>query len=100
MGARQFCEFSHGKSAEEAFARAKSNAFDDSGHGGYSGTIAEKSCFEMATTEVLMDTLATQLADELIDTRFSDKWGPVGCIEVTVKANQVRCFLFFGWASS
>ena len=45
MGACEFEELSHGKTADEAFSRAVDQAQYEYGHGGYTGTIAEKGEF-------------------------------------------------------
>ena len=45
MGACQYEELSHGKTAKEAFHRAVEQAQYEYGHGGYTGTIAEKCDF-------------------------------------------------------
>ena len=45
MGACDFYDVAEGKDAEEAFLRAKDNAAWEHGHGGYTGTIAEKPWF-------------------------------------------------------
>jgi hypothetical protein len=42
MGACDFYEVAQGKTAREAFQRAVEDAQYESGHGGYTGTIAEK----------------------------------------------------------
>lgn len=45
MGACSFVTESNGKTAKEAFSMAVSQAQYESGHGGYTGTIAEKRNF-------------------------------------------------------
>ncbi len=47
MGATQFITESYGASAEAAFNDAVGNALHWHGHGGYTGTIAEKNSFVM-----------------------------------------------------
>lgn len=47
MGASTFITTAKGKTAQEAFRAAREEALHEDGHGGYSGTIAEKSCFVM-----------------------------------------------------
>jgi hypothetical protein len=42
MGAEQFCVVAHGKTAQDAFNRAVDAAAYEYGHGGYTGSIAEK----------------------------------------------------------
>lgn len=43
MGATTFSTFANGKTVEEAFSNAVGEAYYWHGHGGYTGTIAEKS---------------------------------------------------------
>ena len=96
MGADTFMGRARGKTANEAFRSARAEALYECGHGGYTGTIAEKHSFVMIQLPVGKD--ARQYADELIgngDSRIDDKWGPAGCIKT--KEGE---YLFFGWASS
>lgn len=98
MGASGFMTISPGKTAQEAFSSAVKEAKYESGHGGYTGTIAEKDCsvtIEPAKTFTLTD--AKKLANKLMnedDKRIADKRGPAGCIKI----DDGR-FLFFGYAS-
>ena len=96
MGACTFIDRAKGKTAVQAFAAAVQQAKYEHGHGGYSGTIAEKGSFvEIPLPE---GKNAHQYAEELLDNddkRISDKWGPAGCIKIGDGE-----FLFFGWASS
>ena len=65
------------------------------GHGGYTGTIAEKDDFIMINCPTDKDPY--DFATELIntdDSRIDDKWGSAGCIALE------ESYLFFGWASS
>lgn len=99
MGATTFMVKEHGKSAKEAFERAQRQARYEYGHGGYTGTIAEKDSFTEITTPKEKDPV--EFAYNLIDKddpRISDKWGPAGCIDLGKDGNG-RMFLFFGWAS-
>jgi hypothetical protein len=113
MGAEQFITIAEGATAEEAFAAAREEAAYDCGHGGYTGTIAEKDGF--ATLEIpalasadetmarvwvqaVLSNLPGTLGDE--DMRraskaVDDKWGPAGHIALGGSRH-----LFFGWASS
>jgi hypothetical protein len=45
MGAEQFTCYASGKNAKAAFNAATEDAAWECGHGGYTGTIAEKSDF-------------------------------------------------------
>jgi hypothetical protein len=96
MGACDFFTEANGVDAKDAFEAAVDCAKYMNGHGGYTGTIAEKHSFTMI--EVPKGREPYEYAEELIDEddrRVSDKWGPAGCIQLTE-----TCFLFFGWASS
>ncbi len=97
MGAQVFSTTAKGKTAKEAFQAAREHAQWESGHGGYSGTIAEK--HEFVLIPLPEGKKPSAYADELIqagDPRIDDKWGPAGCIELK-KGEE---YLFFGWASS
>ena len=96
MGACEFTTASKGATAQEAFISARDQAQWEHGHGGYSGTIAEKGSF--VEIELPEGKSASEYADELMnnqDERVDDKWGPAGCIKV-----REGMYLFFGWASS
>lgn len=96
MGACDFYSLSKGKTAQEAFDNAFDNAAYEHGHGGYTGTIAEKSEFTMIDLPAGMD--AQEYAELLMlkdDRRVADKWGPAGCIQIAEGE-----FLFFGYAAS
>jgi hypothetical protein len=96
MGAQVFMTTAAGKTADEAFRSAVSDALHENGHGGYSGTIAEKHNFRMISFPE--GEKAATYADRLIeedDSRIRDKWGPAGCIDM-----KNGRYLFFGWASS
>ena len=98
MGGNTFTNILVAPDAKLAFRALVEDAKHQCGHGGYSGTIAEKDSFVMIdTVETEGDALA--LSDRLIDnqdSRIDDKWGPAGCIEI----KSEKAFLFFGWASS
>jgi hypothetical protein len=121
MGATTFTTAFQGKTAKHAFGTAVSAALQQYGHGGYSGTIAEKHDFVMirdTAADVLkkyagslqswtMKDLASEdpttqargIANALLDAdddRISDKWGPAGCIHI---AGTDR-YIFFGSAPS
>jgi hypothetical protein len=49
MGAAQFGNLGIGKDAKDAFSKLVQSARYEHGHGGYSGTIAEKHSFELIT---------------------------------------------------
>lgn len=107
MGATEFMARAEGVDATSAFRAAREEAAWEHGHGGYTGTIAEKQTFAMIRvpdvvglpTAAAAVAYARHLIDE-DDRRIRDKWGPAGCIEyVNDVAPGKRAFLFFGWAS-
>lgn len=94
MGADWFETEAYGADAKAAFKTAREEAQCDRGHGGYTGTIAEKHTFKLVTpggNETLRDFL-DRMAD---DPKFDDKWGPAGAVRV-----EEGKYIFFGWASS
>ena len=93
MGAARFEVFVKGTSAREAFDEAVRRAQYEHGHGGYTGTIAEKRSYKLLGNAATLKE-ARALADEK-ESLVDDKWGPAGCIAVGSEG-----FLFFGWASS
>lgn len=103
MGAVDFQVVSEGKTAKEAFNSAVDEALHIYGHGGYTGSIAEKSTFKKIVCPDGKDPF--EYAEEIIESDsgpICDKWGPAGCIELTSKVSEAkhREFLFFGMASS
>ena len=103
MGATNFYSHSKGTTATEAFNKAVKEAQWESGHRGYTGTIAEKSTFTIASDKPLSPGEANTLANSLLDTDYKDKWGPAGCIQLlsaNSQPSEIKLFLFFGWASS
>ena len=106
MGAQEFFSTATGKDAGDAFKRCVEEAQYEHGHGGYGGTIAEKSEFRLAADKPLPKKEALALAEIHISDHmspFNDKWGPAGCIEIEgpkPRGDEPRRFLFFGWALS
>jgi hypothetical protein len=106
MGACTFIDVARGKNAREAFNHLVEQAQWEYGHGGYTGTIAEKTSYEVIrSTRILNKESALNYAEILIeedDSRICDKWGPCGCIEVpnSEQTDGTKLFIFFGWASS
>jgi len=100
MGACEFTQRAKGKTAKEAFSAAVEHARYEHGHGGYSGTLAEKGTFVLIQDRtVSTEKEAYAEVDRLMqegDSRIDDKWGPAGCIRV----GDTDTFVFFGWASS
>lgn len=114
MGAEQYCEFGKGKTMSEAFVAVVEQALYEHGHGGYSGTIAEKGSvrdINMKVPEPMIkarkgdvvqaaEDFAYYLMEEAIDDPeknvwWDDKWGPSAGFHVE---GDIYCF--FGWASS
>jgi hypothetical protein len=95
MGASTFETVSEGSTAQAAFNKAVKAAQHECGHGGYTGTIAEKRSFVMIECPQGTDhrTFINKLIDDG-DPRIDDKWGPAGCIKLSPKK-----YVFFGWAS-
>lgn len=116
MGGTNFSQTATGKfeTPDDAFRAAQEQARWEHGHGGYTGTLAEKH-----EGFIMIDCPAGKnpykLAQQLVrddDPRVDDKWGPAGCIELKGKwlreakdraglkgKRNIRAFLFFGWAS-
>ena len=98
MGGNTFQTQANGATADEAFNNAVKRAQYEYGHGGYSGTIAEKTDFVMIDHDANDEVSPSEHAEKLIDDddpRISDKWGPAGCFDL-----GDGTFHFFGWASS
>ena len=96
MGANVFMITATGVSAHDAFYNADKEARYTNGHGGYTGTIAEKDDFIIIPLKEGLEP--HEYADELIDdcdSRIDNTWGPAGCFDL----GGGRYF-FFGWASS
>lgn len=94
MGAESFFDYAQGNSPEEAFAAVVKEARYLYGHGGYTGTIAEKEEFILLPFEGDHEQVANALVDQ-DDSPVSDKWGPAGCFDL---GNGK--YYFFGRASS
>jgi len=125
MGANVFYNIGKGKTAKEAFDTVVENALWNHGHGGYTGTIAEKHGYtEFKRPKGMREATVRKLLDELPDYHpavgikelaklakkypkiptytltnmvkvFDDKWGPAVCMEI-----KPRTYVFSGWASS
>ena len=68
-----------------AFDRAYDQAVHEHGHGGYTGTLAEKGDYVVIDDEPRPLAEARRLAQRLIeagDQRIDDKWGPAGAIAI------------------
>jgi len=81
MGATTFWVTETGFTPKEAFKKAVEKARYEHGHGGYTGTIAEKDSFVMI--DVPRGKNPEEYARELLNSdehEVADKWGPAGCI--------------------
>ncbi len=127
MGADQFSNIGFGKTATEAFSSLREEAAYEHGHGGYSGTIAEKHTFREfklptgMTARDFLQKIENWNDDETITGNpnfytfrnafklYDDKWGPALCLQLTpedikfwaVKVPKgCKAYIFSGWASS
>jgi hypothetical protein len=93
MGAMTFEQYADGADPEVAFGSAREDALYEHGHGGYSGTLAEKDDYVIITRQPKTEAEATALASELMDRddpRISDKWGPAGAIPVKTATRTIE----------
>jgi len=103
MGGDQFYAKQSAKTADAAFGALVEEARHEYGHGGYTGTIAEKSDFRMEEPHAGETPRAcVQRCADDEDHWSADKWGPAACIDAGPDPKQPgnRVFLFFGVASS
>ena len=93
-GASGFRVFIKNPDPKAAFREAVEDAQHESGHGGYSGTIAEKDGYEVRSRDPLPHDAAHAFADK--DGENNDKWGPAYAVPVseavqgTVKKFKVK----------
>jgi hypothetical protein len=95
MGAADFMTRASGATAKEAFQNATAEARHEYGHRAYTGSIAEKTGFQMLT--VPDGKTLEQFAEEIVcdDEHWaSDKRGPAACFALGDTE-----FLFVGVAS-
>lgn len=117
MGGEQFFDEARGKTADEAFKAAVSEAQYDYGHTGYTGTIAEKCEFKTFTCpdvvdiktfirwcngypEVDLDDIPQEHHEVVTACREvadGSKWGPAACVQ---DPDDHERWFFFGWASA
>ncbi len=97
MGAEEFTVVGKGKTANEAFRNAKQEAQYEHGHGGYTGTIAEKHGFRLITCKQDPELIEAKVEQCLSSMNHfcTDKWGDAGAIKMS--KNE---WVFFGVASS
>jgi hypothetical protein len=110
MGASSFYKKVKGTDARNTFKELREDAQYESGHGGYSGTIAEKHSYTMSKKPTDIDVdIWWDLVDEFDEDDktqpyyrelkhdsdiYQDKWGPALCIPTE------GGFVFCGYASS
>lgn len=108
MGADNFTNRGKGTSAAEVFDIITRSARYEHGHGGYTGTIAEKRDFKELTVpkdltprefidriEAWNDTNETHPDVLRAKRQYEDKWGPALCVKIAEGE-----WVFFGLASS
>lgn len=102
MGASEFFTTASGENVRVAFRSAVEEAQYEHGHGGYTGTIAEKNEYKSASSQVFETReAATDFAASKMDDPehwCNDKWGPAAYVAFKGKDGKSK-FLFFGWAS-
>lgn len=114
MGSQNFQEHVQvpkGTSTNQAFTDARQEAAYAHGHGGYTGTMAEKhECIQLHTVSSRenADILAgmytsggygLEIMNPQARDKVDDKWGPAGAIRYPIDA-KTDGIVFFGWASS
>lgn len=114
MGAQTFenkATAPKGTPLDTVFTDAVQDAKNEHGHGGYSGTLAEKhNCILICTVEtyaqadrvasdIMNDEDSNMMYREEITQLVADKWGAAGAIRFTQDA-KTDGYIFFGWASS
>jgi hypothetical protein len=88
-GGSDFQNFGKGTDPKAVFRTLVENARYESGRGGYSGTIAEKSDFELRSRTPMSRQQAREFLDR--DLGHNDKWGPAFAVpiaEVKVKSEK------------
>lgn len=102
MGASEFFTSFSGATVREAFNNATEAARHEYGHGGYTGTIAEKNDYKSASSQVFDSRVeADAFANDCLSDGnhwANDKWGPAAYVTYKNKDGAIR-FLFFGVAS-
>ena len=101
MGATEFTQFQTGLDPVTTFRGAVEAAAWEYGHGGYSGTLAEKDELTVVSDDGISLYEATEMAEKLMqdsDERIIDKWGPAGGSKI--KETNKEGLLVFGFDSS
>jgi hypothetical protein len=79
-GASGFFDYIQNPDVKAAFREAVDDARHEHGHGGYSGTIAEKDGYEIRRREPMSREQASEFADQ--DQGKNDTWGPAFAVPV------------------
>lgn len=111
MGAQTFEQYVEGTDVHAAFRDGVEQAAWENGHGGYTGTLAEKHEFVLYTPPSHIASLQAVTDMQWSDKRepdyadfawrhaascYNDKWGPA----VAIGDDEGQGFWFIGWASS
>lgn len=95
MGAADFRELVRNSNVDEAFRMALSEARHEFGHGGYTGSIAEKGTYHNVDTPTRTLQAAHAYADAAMGSRetsvgryANDKWGPAVAIPVCMREEE------------
>lgn len=105
MGADTFIEIGTGTDVQVVFQELRTAAAYEYGHGGYTGSLAEKdSVIELPVAPFADQAAAVDYAQKLLGdwkgtdpntALIDDKWGPAGAIRFGTDG-----WVIFGWASS
>lgn len=99
MGAEHFEQLEAGEDIGRAFHSARDAALYEHGHGGYTGSLAEKDSYVVFDEPRRAEAAAYERADELLraDPRIDDKHGPAGVLPIRLGDGR-NGWLFFGMA--
>jgi len=102
MGGTQFSVIAELVGTIEAtFQSLKEQAAWEYGHAGYTGTIAEKTCWKRYAVVPDLKAAKRLVAEFFQKNQYEEeigsKWGPAGVIEF--KETGKTMLFFFGWAS-
>lgn len=89
MGASDFWTRVLGETAQEAFNKAVEQAQYDHGHSGYTGTIAEKDCFEDLTGKFTVEEVKARLVGELDEEDAARSVGRIDIAVATGDSNKI-----------
>jgi hypothetical protein len=100
MGAAGFDNVVWINNIDTAFRKIVEEAEYDHGHSGYTGTIAEKTHYEIRSKHVFKSVeSAEDYATVDLNDNDHDKWGPAWAIRIEDPING-KGWLFYGMASS